>query len=108
MLILNENTVHFIDNIFRNIGFKTETHAERLFFSLLVIFLIVFIIFQFCVKVGLARVAGQMCCHRPNQDQFRPALTPECWMAFMNYFLARFVDAGPAHGHAPLIVEDDA
>ncbi len=55
--ILYENIVHFVDDIFWNMGFKTETRAEKVInciICIIHIMLIISIILQVRIDLGLA------------------------------------------------------
>ncbi len=57
MFILNKNIVHLIDDIFWNMGFKTETQAEKVIICInfiMLIMLIISIILQVRIDIGLA------------------------------------------------------
>ena len=40
IFMLNQNIVHLIDDIFWNMGFKTETQAEKVQYNMLIIYII--------------------------------------------------------------------
>ncbi len=115
MFILNKNTVNLIDDIFWNMGFKTETQAEKVIIHIMFITFIIhlkFIILIISVILGScrswynrSRVAGQARSYRP---QFRPAMRAG-WLSYTrNTYPDGSATAGPAVGQGTLIVEDDA
>jgi hypothetical protein len=44
MYLVNKNIVHLVDDIFWNMGFKTETQAEKVIPEIIIILCIMFII----------------------------------------------------------------
>ena len=57
VFVLNKNIVHLIDDIFWNMGFKTETQAEKVIpiISIIIIVSIMCIILIMLIIVGTSR-----------------------------------------------------
>mmetsp|Transcript_35176 Transcript_35176/g.73671 ORF Transcript_35176/g.73671 Transcript_35176/m.73671 type:complete len:98 (+) Transcript_35176:305-598(+) len=96
MFFLNKNIVHLIDNIFWNMGFKTETRAEK-------------------VRIDLGLVEHVWQDKRPDisqtvealGDQFRQALRAG-WLPYIqNAYAVGAASSRSSAGQGPLVVGED-